>query len=291
MEYILKKVGIVLGGLTLLFIGIIGFNTMFPVASENEIEVIVIGEVENPGIYDLIEGETAADAILGYAGATSRSDLSEFDLTVAPKDGDIYNVPVKVVQNTASNSGGYDDSGTSVSYRDYHNYNRYFDDNREFENVIVKDTDELCKEWTHTYDDGYRIDVNNPDEVHLLYVYAPSIYDNLVEYIKGGGRINSVCDMYHFGDEVPLRDFVRFVDVVFIVPEGSESEEDLDGEIIEVPVNEEEHEEIEEEIDEVPVDEEIVDEVPIDEETAEEGEENYELMQPIVEIENQNKDD
>lgn len=72
-----------------------------------EISVYVEGEVVNPGIYTLGNGDRVADAIEAAGGFTSNADQSSVNLSAALKDGaqiHVYKtgeVPQKVNINTA----------------------------------------------------------------------------------------------------------------------------------------------------------------------------------------------
>ena len=72
-----------------------------------EISVYVEGEVANPGIYNLENGDRVADAIEAAGGFTGNADQSSVNLSATPKDGaqiHVYRageVPQKVNINTA----------------------------------------------------------------------------------------------------------------------------------------------------------------------------------------------
>lgn len=113
-----------------------------------EISVYVEGEVVNPGIYTLENGDRVADAIQAAGGFTGNADQSSVNLSATLKDGaqiHIYRigeVPQKVNINTAAvglleSLPGIGETLAQriVDYRIAHGYFQSVDDLKEVEGI------------------------------------------------------------------------------------------------------------------------------------------------------------
>jgi len=113
-----------------------------------EISVYVEGEVANPGIYNLENGDRVADAIEAAGGFTGNADQSSVNLSVTLKEGaqiHVYksgDVPQKVNINTAeiwlleSLPGiGETLAQRIVNYRIAHGYFQSVDDLKQVDDI------------------------------------------------------------------------------------------------------------------------------------------------------------
>lgn len=59
----------------------------------DKIKVYIIGEVNNPGVVEIDEGDRIEDAIILAGGTTNKSDLSKINLACVLEDGEKIRIP------------------------------------------------------------------------------------------------------------------------------------------------------------------------------------------------------
>lgn len=68
-------------------------------AHRKDIKVYISGEVKNPGVYTLIEGDRIVKLIEIAGGFTEKADASSINLAMKLKDEDFIRVPGKILNN------------------------------------------------------------------------------------------------------------------------------------------------------------------------------------------------
>ena len=60
-----------------------------------ELRVYITGEVNNPGVYAVCEGDRLADVVTAAGGATDAADLTKVNLAIRVSDEQQYHIPKK----------------------------------------------------------------------------------------------------------------------------------------------------------------------------------------------------
>lgn len=90
-------------------------NTVDTNETVAKIKVHVTGEVNNPGIYELFEGDRIENAVIAAGGETANADLSKVNLAYELSDGQKIYIPSIFDEETAYI---YNDAGDSVIVED-----------------------------------------------------------------------------------------------------------------------------------------------------------------------------
>lgn len=136
---------------------------------ENSIEKIVVhisGEINKPGIVELLKGARIADAIEIAGGITKNADLDQVNLAYVLEDGQKIYIPNK---KDKENEYITSESGN---------------------NVIVKDT-------TTSKGENKKVNINEAtqSELETLPGIGPTIASRIIEYRQQNGKFNSVEDL------------------------------------------------------------------------------------------------
>lgn len=139
---------------------------------EEMIIVHVSGEVKEPGIVKLKEGERIADAIEKAGGATDDADLSKLNLAYVLEDGVKVRIPKK---NEEENAGEYvsEESG---------------------EEVIQEGSIE-AEESTQTTSKVVNINKANQEELMTLPGIGESTAQKIIDYRKENGKFQTIEDI------------------------------------------------------------------------------------------------
>ena len=139
---------------------------------EEMIIVHVSGEVKEPGIVKLKEGERIADAIEKAGGATDDADLSKLNLAYVLEDGVKVRIPKK---NEGENVGEYvsEESG---------------------EEVIQEGSIE-AEESTQTTSKVVNINKANQEELMTLPGIGESTAQKIIDYRKENGKFQTIEDI------------------------------------------------------------------------------------------------
>lgn len=139
---------------------------------EEMIIVHVSGEVKEPGIVKLKEGERIADAIEKAGGATDDADLSKLNLAYVLEDGVKVRIPKK---NEGENAGEYvsEESG---------------------EEVIQEGSIE-AEESTQTTSKVVNINKANQEELMTLPGIGESTAQKIIDYRKENGKFQTIEDI------------------------------------------------------------------------------------------------
>lgn len=147
-------------------------NTVEEAEEEEMIVVHVSGEVKEPGIVKLKEGERIADAIEKAGGATDDADLSKLNLAYVLEDGVKVRIPKK---NEGENVGEYvsEESG---------------------EEVIQEGSIE-AEESTQTTSKVVNINKANQEELMTLPGIGESTAQKIIDYRKENGKFQTIEDI------------------------------------------------------------------------------------------------
>ena len=147
-------------------------NTVEEAEEEEMIIVHVSGEVKEPGIVKLKEGERIADAIEKAGGATDDADLSKLNLAYVLEDGVKVRIPKK---NEGENVGEYvsEESG---------------------EEVIQEGSIE-AEESTQTTSKVVNINKANQEELMTLPGIGESTAQKIIDYRKENGKFQTIEDI------------------------------------------------------------------------------------------------
>ena len=139
---------------------------------EEMIIVHVSGEVKEPGIVKLKEGERIADAIEKAGGATDDADLSKLNLAYVLEDGVKVRIPKK---NEGENAGEYvsEESG---------------------EEVIQEGSIE-AEETTQTTNKVVNINRANQEELMTLPGIGEATAQKIIDYRKENGNFQTIEDI------------------------------------------------------------------------------------------------
>lgn len=138
------------------------------VANVEEIEKIkihIIGEINNPGIYELDIGSRIQDAIISAGGTNINADLDKVNLAYELEDGQKIKIPSIFDEQTAYI---YNDSG---------------------ENVLVQDenSSQISK----------KVNINKATETELQEIngVGPSLAQKIITYRNENGKFKSIEDL------------------------------------------------------------------------------------------------
>ena len=153
----------------------IATNESTNTVEEVEEEMIIVhvsGEVKEPGIVKLKEGERIADAIEKAGGATDDADLSKLNLAYVLEDGVKVRIPKK---NEGENAGEYvsEESG---------------------EEVIQEGSIE-AEESTQTTSKVVNINKANQEELMTLPGIGESTAQKIIDYRKENGNFQTIEDI------------------------------------------------------------------------------------------------
>ena len=139
---------------------------------EEMIIVHVSGEVKEPGIVKLKEGERIADAIEKAGGATDDADLSKLNLAYVLEDGVKVRIPKK---NEGENAGEYvsEESGEEV----------------------IQEGSVEAEESTQTTSKVVNINKANQEELMTLPGIGESTAQKIIDYRKENGNFQTIEDI------------------------------------------------------------------------------------------------
>lgn len=139
---------------------------------EEMIIVHVSGEVKEPGIVKLKEGERIADAIEKAGGATDDADLSKLNLAYVLEDGVKVRIPKK---NEGENAGEYvsEESGEEV----------------------IQEGSVEAEENTQTTSKVVNINKANQEELMTLPGIGESTAQKIIDYRKENGNFQTIEDI------------------------------------------------------------------------------------------------
>ena len=139
---------------------------------EEMIIVHVSGEVKEPGIVKLKEGERIADAIEKAGGATDDADLSKLNLAYVLEDGVKVRIPKK---NEEENAGEYvsEESGEEV----------------------IQEGSVEAEENTQTTSKVVNINKANQEELMTLPGIGESTAQKIIDYRKENGNFQTIEDI------------------------------------------------------------------------------------------------
>ena len=152
--------------------GIVNKESTKKVAEEEEEEMIIVhvsGEVKEPGIVKLKEGERIADAIEKAGGATDDADLSKLNLAYVLEDGVKVRIPKK---NEGENAGEYvsEESGEEV----------------------IQEGSVEAEENTQTTSKVVNINKANQEELMTLPGIGESTAQKIIDYRKENGDFQTI---------------------------------------------------------------------------------------------------
>lgn len=131
----------------------------------SKIKIHIIGEIKNPGIYELETGSRIQDAILAAGGQSENADLNKINLAYELEDGQKIKIPGIFEQETAYiyNNGG--------------------------ENVIVSDTGPSSS--------GEKININKAtsEELQKINGVGPSLAEKIITYRNQNGKFKSIDEL------------------------------------------------------------------------------------------------
>ncbi len=147
-------------------------NTVEEAEEEEMIIVHVSGEVKEPGIVKLKEGERIADAIEKAGGATDDADLSKLNLAYVLEDGVKVRIPKK---NEGENAGEYvsEESGEEV----------------------IQEGSVEAEESTQTTSKVVNINKANQEELMTLPGIGESTAQKIIDYRKENGNFQTIEDI------------------------------------------------------------------------------------------------
>ncbi len=146
-----------------------GFNneiTADSVQKQKNIIIHVAGEVNNPGVYELLEGSRIIDAVEVAAGGTEYADLDALNLAALVYDGEKIYIPS--IFETAQNEG-VDSLTESNQFR-----NQYSGSNKN---------------------DMININIANVEELMKLSGIGPSKAKSIIDFREKIGRFEQVEDL------------------------------------------------------------------------------------------------
>ena len=134
-------------------------------AEATKIKIHIIGEVKNPGIYELEVGSRIFDAVEIAGGNTEMADLNKINLAYELEDGQKIKIPGIFEEETAYI---YNDSG---------------------ENVIVSNDS--------TSNSNKKININkaNIEELQKINGVGPSLAEKIIMYRNQNGKFKSIEDL------------------------------------------------------------------------------------------------
>ena len=135
--------------------------------SKEIIVVHVAGEVNNPGIVKLEEGQRIEDAINAAGGFTENADVSSINLAYVLEDGIKINIPNKKAEQENYITS---DIGDNILENDSKN------ENKQIKKII-------------------NINKATQKELENLQGIGPSLAEKIIEYRKQNGRFNTIEDL------------------------------------------------------------------------------------------------
>ena len=147
-------------------------NMVEETGEEEMIIVHVSGEVKEPGIVKLEEGERIADAIEKAGGATDDADLSKLNLAYVLEDGVKVRIPKK---NEEENAGEYvsEESGEEV----------------------IQEGSVEAEESTQTTSKVVNINKANQEELMTLPGIGEATAQKIIDYRKENGNFQTIEDI------------------------------------------------------------------------------------------------
>ena len=147
-------------------------NTVEEAVEEEMIVIHLSGEVKEPGIVKLKEGERIADAIEKAGGATDDADLSKLNLAYVLEDGVKVRIPKK---NEGENAGEYvsEESGEEV----------------------IQEGSVEAEENTQTTSKVVNINKANQEELMTLPGIGESTAQKIIDYRKENGNFQTIEDI------------------------------------------------------------------------------------------------
>ena len=136
-----------------------------PVPEKGGIKIHIIGEVNNPGIYELVDGSRIQDAIIAAGGENSEADLNKVNLAYELEDGQKINIPSIFDEETAYI---YNDSG---------------------QNVIVDDESITSNKK--------KVNINKAslEELQKINGVGPSLAEKIITYREENGKFKNIEDL------------------------------------------------------------------------------------------------
>ncbi|MBP3501892.1 MAG: helix-hairpin-helix domain-containing protein [Clostridia bacterium] len=143
-------------------------NNMLESSEENRIIYIhITGEVVNPGVFMLNEGDRIKDAIEKAGGLTNDADIEKINLAYQLSDGQKINIP---------------------NVNDKNNNKENYITESDGENIIIADED---------YEKKKKININTATQAELesLTGIGPSTAAKIIEYRKLNGKFKKIEDL------------------------------------------------------------------------------------------------